>query len=140
MQEPYLKKRPCRICRKWFLPDVRRKGRQKTCASAECKRKWHMKQCLEWNRKNQGYFKEIYLNKKLEKAKHPPPSSNNSPPKASETNIPESRIKLNIPRDVIINETGIGLLIVMEYLIEQTIHRHRRGMVKAGLPNRKNPP
>jgi len=27
-------KRPCSICRKWFTPDVRQKGRQKTCSPA----------------------------------------------------------------------------------------------------------
>lgn len=62
------KKRPCKICRKWFFPDPRVGDRQKTCATTECKRKWHAKKCAEWNRKNRGYFQEIYLSGKLQAA------------------------------------------------------------------------
>ena len=29
------KKRPCRICGRWFVPDPRLKDRQKTCADAQ---------------------------------------------------------------------------------------------------------
>jgi integrase len=42
------RKRPCKICRKWFLPDVRQAGRQKTC-SAGCRRELHRRSCAEWN-------------------------------------------------------------------------------------------
>ncbi len=42
------RKRPCSICRKWFLPDVRQKGRQTTW-SLECRNKKHRRQCEGWN-------------------------------------------------------------------------------------------
>ena len=59
------KKRPCRICRKWFKADPRVGERQKTCGSQACQDKWHAKKCAEWNGKNPSYFREIYLSKKL---------------------------------------------------------------------------
>ena len=62
------KKRPCRICRRWFMPNARLKDRQMTCADPECKRQWHRKKCAEWNKKNSDYFKSNYLQKKLDAA------------------------------------------------------------------------
>lgn len=60
------KKRPCRICRKWFMPDPRVGERQKTCGAAECMRNWHTKKCAEWNKKNRSsYFQTNYLSSKL---------------------------------------------------------------------------
>ena len=58
-------KRPCSICRKWFQPDVRQKGRQKTC-SPDCRQELHRRQCDKWNKKNKEYFKNNYLGKKIE--------------------------------------------------------------------------
>ncbi|MGM0656593.1 MAG: hypothetical protein ACQETR_14940 [Thermodesulfobacteriota bacterium] len=101
-------KRPCSICRRWFLPDVRQRGRQKTC-SAECRKELHRRQCERWNKKNKSYFKAIYLNKKLERS---PPSS------------PGGR--LDLPCDVIVEEIGKRHLIILQYLIEQVVRHLRR--------------
>ncbi len=65
MQRRKSRKRPCRICRKWFSPDPRVGERQKTCGRQDCQNKWHAKKCVEWNSKNSPYFREIYLSKKL---------------------------------------------------------------------------
>jgi hypothetical protein len=34
------RKRPCRVCGRWFLPDVRCRSRQKTCGSLDCQNEW----------------------------------------------------------------------------------------------------
>ncbi len=62
------KKRPCRICHRWFLPDAKVKDRQVTCGDPECQKQQHKKQCAKWNRKNADYFRSNYLQKKLDKA------------------------------------------------------------------------
>src|SRR3989339_663593 len=65
-------KRPCRVCGKWYTPNPRSRGHQKTCGEEECKKQWHRKQCKNWNKKNRTYFNARYLSKKLriiEKAK-----------------------------------------------------------------------
>ena len=59
------RKRPCRICRHWFMPNPRVKDRQKTCGDPECQKKWRKKKCTEWNRKNPDYFSANYLQKKI---------------------------------------------------------------------------
>ncbi|NOR22935.1 MAG: hypothetical protein GQ542_00830 [Desulforhopalus sp.] len=59
------KKRPCRICQKWFMPHPRVGDRQKTCGDHECMRKWHARKCAEWNRKNRNCAQEKYLSDRL---------------------------------------------------------------------------
>jgi len=60
------RKRPCRICRKWFFPDPRVKDRQKTCGDPACQREWHRKQCARWNRANRHLQGEKQLAARLE--------------------------------------------------------------------------
>jgi hypothetical protein len=41
-------KRPCRICKKWFLPDPRVGARQKVCSTETCQRERNRKSCAIW--------------------------------------------------------------------------------------------
>ncbi len=43
------KKRPCRICRRWFLPSPRARGRQTTCCETSCQRERHRRACAAWH-------------------------------------------------------------------------------------------
>jgi len=61
------RKRPCRVCGKWFMPNPRLGDRQKTCGADACKQQWHIAKCAEWNSQNRAYFKEIYLRSRLER-------------------------------------------------------------------------
>lgn len=116
------RKRPCAICRRWFIPDPRQIGRQKTCGKPDCQREQHRRQCGKWNRKNKRYFKAIYLSEKIERVKDPPvPLQESSPPV-----IPVSRTDLALPKDVIVKTTGAELLVILDYIIEQIIHREAR--------------
>ena len=123
------RKRPCSICHKWFLPDVRQAGRQKTC-SAKCSRKLHRKNCAKWNKKNTAYFKSNYLDKKLEKDSRSPPGSTRSDVKGYTGPTPKSRINLNLPRDIINNKIGGDNLIIIEYLTEQIFGRIRNNATR----------
>ena len=105
-------KRPCCICRKWFLPDVRQKGRQKTC-SPDCKKEQHRRQCQAWNKKNKAYFKNNYLGRKLEKTLEQQRAS----PK-----IPLSRqTQPVLPIEIIVTEYGIEPAIIVQYLAAQIV-------------------
>ncbi len=121
------RKRPCGICRKWFLPDVRQAGRQKTC-SPECSKELHRRNCAKWNKKNTAYFKSNYLDKKLKKGSRSPPDSTPPDIKAYTSPAPESRINLNLPRDIIRNKIGGDNLIIIEYLTEQIFRRIRSNL------------
>lgn len=133
MQNTDLRKRPCSICRKWFLPDVRQKGRQTTC-SPECRKERHRRQCERWNRENKSYFKDIYLGQKLDGSAEPPPAK---PPPTQTRSVlgqkmtPTSsrRLCLDLPSDVIENELGERKVIILDYYMKQIIH-HLRPNVK----------
>ena len=59
------KKRPCSICRRWFIPKPQAKAHQVTCGDPACQREQHRRQCEKWNKANKEYFKSDYLEKKL---------------------------------------------------------------------------
>jgi hypothetical protein len=63
-----IKKRPCRICRKWFTPNNKLKERQKTCGKPECKKEWHKRVCAKFNKKNNHYFRSNYMQTKIDAA------------------------------------------------------------------------
>ena len=40
--------RPCRICRRWFVPHPRAGDRQRVCGRVECQRERHRRACQAW--------------------------------------------------------------------------------------------
>ena len=59
------KKRPCRICRKWFEVDVRAGGRQRVCSTEECQRERHRQACAAWHERHPDYDKAERLRRKV---------------------------------------------------------------------------
>lgn len=105
----YLKKRPCKICRKWFAPHPRLGDRQKTCGSKECQKKWHAKKCAQWNRQHRASFQATYLSKKLQAVQgqaigKPPPQ------------LQKSGIFPKLPQQVIQEVISVQQLVIAEYL------------------------
>jgi hypothetical protein len=123
------RKRPCCICRKWFLPDVRQKNRQKTCDNPECRREHHRRQCAKWNKKNKEYFQSNYLNKKLEKVGKPPPDTGDFQPVTQKIFIPACRIRPILPRDITLSEAETRNLVIMDYFVEQLLARMRDNQI-----------
>jgi len=121
-------KRPCKICHKWFQPDVRQKGRQETCGCPDCKRELHRRKCKEWNNKNKEYFKNNYLSRKIEIVEEQEKESDR---KDTDHKKNDSGRKLNskystqpvLPYEIIENEYGMKNLIILQYLIYQIIHQ-----------------
>lgn len=58
-------KRPCRVCRRWFSPSPRSKGRQHTCSSEDCQRERHRRACAEWHEGNPDYDRERRLRERI---------------------------------------------------------------------------
>ena len=98
------KKRPCSICRRWFLPDAHNGSRQKTCGSPECQRERHRRSCKDWHLKNPDYDRERRLKKRL--IKEPTPEN-----LVRFQVDPQSRLNFEVIRDTIGPELAI---IVME--------------------------
>lgn len=42
------RKRPCQICRRWFVPHPRAGDRQRVCGSVDCQRERHRRACRAW--------------------------------------------------------------------------------------------
>ena len=116
-----LKKRPCRICRRWFMPNARLKDRQMTCAAPECKRQWHRKKCTEWNRKNSDYFKANYLQKKLDAAEQ-----------SGGICKVKSRLKSGLPLEFVQEVISIQHIIIIEYF-GQLLFRRFQEVLKGQL-------
>jgi hypothetical protein len=45
------RKRPCRICRCWFVPHPRAGDRQHVCSAADCQRERHRRACQRWRQR-----------------------------------------------------------------------------------------
>ena len=127
-----IRKRPCRICRRWFLPHPRLKSRQMTCGDARCQSEWHRKKCAEWNRKNSDYFKANYLQKKLDAAGQGAGASKTPAAKSSSGRTLKSRMKTGLPLEYVQEVIGIQQLIIIEYLA-QLLHRHFTNTMTASL-------
>lgn len=65
-------KRPCGICRRWFLPNARSGKRQKVCSEAACQRERHRRACRDWHARNPSYDREERLRSRLRKAETTP--------------------------------------------------------------------
>ena len=109
------KKRPCRICRRWFMPEPKLKDRQKTCADSHCKREWHRRKCAEWNKNNSDYFKSNYLQKKLDAA-----TASEKPLKPLPA---KSRLKSGLPLGYVQEVIGIQHVVIIEYFWQLLFRR-----------------
>jgi hypothetical protein len=119
-QKRRLRKRPCRICGKWFVPNPRLDKRQKTCGTTECQQRWHAKKCAEWNRKNRSYFKEIYISRRLESSIGDASCPTPSPFPASRTrksSRPRRASPLHFPQEVVQEVIGVQQMVIIEYLV-----------------------
>ena len=95
------RKRPCRICRRWFASHPRAGERQRTCSSPDCQRERHRRACASWRRRHPDYDREDRLRRRLQ-----------VPEKATAA-APLRRIDWSAARDavglqvaVVIEETG----------------------------------
>jgi hypothetical protein len=117
------RKRPCRICKRWFRPDPRVKDRQMTCGNDACKREWHRKRCAEWNRDNSAPIRGERLARKLKVV-----SGGNWLVKVKDEAPPGTVPVRNAPPteqlSTFIQEVMVAQLTVMtEYLLRQLLRR-----------------
>ena len=122
------RKRPCRICRRWFFPDPRLKGRQMTCGDAYCKRQWHRKKCQEWNRNNKDYFRSNYLHKKLDAVSRDEKTTQTLPPETRCLAPLQSRFHSGLPLLYVQEVIGIKHLIIIEYLAQLLVRRFQEAL------------
>lgn len=59
------RKRPCRICRRWFEPHPRAGDRQRVCSDEACQAERHRRSDKAWRARNPDYDKKRRVAKKL---------------------------------------------------------------------------
>lgn len=96
-----MRKRPCNICRKWFLPNPRAGDRQRTCSEPACQRERHRRACSDWHRRNSDYDRENRLRARLA---HP------GPPAPGSSHL----VSWAAARDAV----GLEVLVVLEELLQ----------------------
>lgn len=117
------RKRPCRICRRWFRPDPRLKDRQMTCGEDACKREWHRRKCAEWNRENSVLMKRERLAQQLRaisRGDGQTRAPEGTPPASAPRQAPpETQHLLPWAQEVI----AAQLSVMIEYLLRQLAKR-----------------
>ncbi len=98
------RKRPCRICRRWFLPNARAGNRQKVCSDPACQRERHRRSCRDWHLDNPGYDREDRLRSKLVKAAEAPLTSADPLPVRIDAEAARDAVGMEVA--VVIEETG----------------------------------
>ena len=133
------KKRPCCICRRWFLPDKKIKDRQVTCGDPKCQKQWHKKQCTKWNRNNTDYFRSNYLQKKLNKAKENEKVAVPVELPGGDKDRPALSCFVNLPIQPIHKVIESELLIVIDYVIKIQIFRFQKRLIQRTVVNKGSP-
>lgn len=75
---PDARKRPCRICRRWFKPDNRLGDRQHSCGKPDCQKARRKKTQASWRARNPSYATAYRIEKRnqdpaAEPLRTPPP-------------------------------------------------------------------
>ena len=117
------KKRPCRICRRWFMPDPRLKDRQMTCGDAACQREWHRRKCKVWNKNNATYFRANYLQKKLDTASESAKLSKPTRPESGSALPIKRSMNIGLPLEVVQEVINIQQVVIIEYFGQLLIRR-----------------
>ena len=102
-------KKPCLICRKWFLPNPRAGVRQQVCSDKSCQKERHRRNCEKWRDQNPDYDRENRVRKKLIQDL-PPTSSKRAPDPLRRINLPAAR-----------KAVGLEIMIIMEESVKDAV-------------------
>lgn len=137
------RKRPCRICQKWFTPNPRAGERQMTCGDHECKRKWHAGKCAEWNRKNRNCVQENYLSDKLTLGGNEEEGSKGASAAATTSKshvfASNSASFPQLPRSLIEEVIGVQQFVIIEYIARQLFRSVQEVIKRQQFENTGNP-
>jgi hypothetical protein len=104
---PKVRKKPCRVCRRWFQPDPRVGDRQRACGKPECQTARRQKTQSNWRKRNPDYAIAWRLDQRA--AQTPPPEPLRLP-------TPLDQLPWNVAKDQF-SPQGADFLGVMSALI-----------------------
>ena len=70
---PEARKKPCRICRRWFQPDPRVGERQRACGKLDCQAARRQKTQASWRSRNRDYAIAWRIDQRAARAEPPEP-------------------------------------------------------------------
>src|SRR5215468_5672090 len=129
------KKRPCCICRRWFLPDARVGARQRACGAAECQRARHRAADRAWHGRQRDYDRGRHWQAAVNAAKA------GSKPTPPDRPRPLAEVPWDVAQDAMAPEAVVilaGVARVLAEWVEDEIRRQvydppgRSGGVRGG--------
>jgi len=69
---PEARKKPCRICRRWFRPDPRVGVLQRSCGNADCQTARRQRTQANWRSRNPGYAIAWRIDQRAAQTQSPP--------------------------------------------------------------------
>lgn len=132
-----IKRRPCRICGRWFHPDSRVGSRQRACGKQACQRKRRQRTQASWRSENPEYFLRRRLQRRADAARAAEDAVED--PKKLEASgedvrrpppLPMPRVLTPIPWDLAQDEIGVAatdFLAVTARLLVQVVQDQRTG-------------
>ena len=110
---PSYKRRPCRVCRKWYKPNPQGGHQQKTCGSDICKKERHKQKNRAWRKANPTYGLENRLAAKIETAKGPAAE----PANGKRNRCSELQYPMSIAKEVM----GVEAAVFIEFMLRVVI-------------------
>ena len=94
------RKRPCRICRRWFGPHPRAGDRQRVCGATACQRERHRRACTAWRAREGEAERRHRLRQRLRQ-------------EPSDSGSPAGGVRWDAVRDAV----GLEIAVVLEEVL-----------------------
>ncbi len=107
---------PCSVCRRWFVPDARVRGCQRTCGPA-CRREQKRRTQAAWLERNPGYWAARRLRRQEDRI--------TARKEAKKPEVPARRppdAVRSIPTEIVQDAIGVKGLVLVQFLV-RLMHR-----------------
>lgn len=112
------RKRPCRICRRWFVPHPRAGDRQRVCGAVACQRERHRRACQAWREREGDEETRHRLRQRLRR-------------EASAAEPLTAEVRWDVVRDAVGLEVSVileELLRLLEDAVRDAVRQHVAGI------------
>ena len=115
------KKRPCSVCRKWFVPDRRALERQRCCGDPDCRHTQHLRTERRWREKHPEAGALYRARKKLSRIRKDEAGS--GPPV-----VPPPAVLRRVPWELARDEIGVKVTVLLGILTRLLVRTRRDEM------------
>jgi hypothetical protein len=133
------RQRPCSVCKRWFFPDLRVGGRQRTCGADACRAEQRRRTQAQWAGRNPDYWAARRLRAQAERLQDGGAAQDATTPAAVAP--PEPRVHpppaamARVPWDMVQDAFGPQGLVLIAFLV-RLAHRAAQDAMRAQLVER----